>query len=167
MNPIDNPARSSRRFSMPPFLRFFILLSLGLLPLGVAGQITISSTTYSSSQNVTVSSATSIATSGTVTVSTGAKITFKGKTTITLSPGFQATSGAKFSAIIDYDGDGISDAWELARGLITTDASDALSTTSNGLTYLMEYLLGTTPGATKDTTAGAGITVNVHRPSTP
>jgi hypothetical protein len=78
-----------------------LLLALAALFVGPLSraQTTIPPTTYSSGQNVTVTSPTTISTgSNTVTVSSGAAVSYQAQTSITLLPGFQAQSGASFVA---------------------------------------------------------------------
>lgn len=144
-------------------------LLLFLTPLLGAAQTVIQNTTYGTGQNATVNGPGTVVANTSVTVSSGAVVTFKGSTSITLGPGFTASSGSRFTArlVVDTDGDGIPDQWEISRGLNPSNASDAQNATSGGLTYLLEYQLSTTPGVTKQTDSGNSTALNVHRPSNP
>ena len=55
-------------------------------------------------------------------------------------------SGFSRSPLVDTDGDGIPDAWEIAHGMEPTKAADAIGDADgDGLTNLQEYLYGTNP----------------------
>jgi hypothetical protein len=88
-------------------LRFNPLLAVAGLALSSqlhAQDLTISGTTYTSGQNLTIGATSTITTSGAVSVSSGATITYQaGTTRISLEPGFTASTGSYFHAIIAPD----------------------------------------------------------------
>jgi len=133
--------------------------------LAAVAQTTISSTTYGSSDNLTVSDST-ITAGPNVTVSSGAVVNFRATTSITLSPGFTASSGSTFRAFIfvDSDSDGLPDSWELQYFGSTTGASAAANADGDGLTNLQEYLLGTNPNIANTNDASNTTNLKVHRP---
>lgn len=60
--------------------------------------------------------------------------------------GLIATVAVNVSTVLDSDGDGMPDDWEIAHGLNPNDPTDAnLDPDNDGLTNLQEYLLGTDP----------------------
>jgi len=133
--------------------------------LAAVAQTTISSTTYGSSDNLTVSDST-ITAGPSVTVSSGAVVNFRATTAITLSPGFTASSGSTFRAFIfvDSDSDGLPDSWELQYFGSATGASASGNADGDGLTNLQEYLLGTNPNAGNATDTANANALRVHRP---
>jgi len=82
-------------------LRHVLSLLLGATALGLEAhaQTTVSNTTYSSGQNVTVLGPSTVTTSGAVTVSGGANVRFLATSGITLNAGFSC-SGSTFQAAI-------------------------------------------------------------------
>jgi hypothetical protein len=125
------------------------LIPFAVLVVPLSAQTTIQNTTYTAGQNVTVSDS-AITANTAVTVSSGADVKFRASTSITLGPGFTASSGSAFRAFlsIDTDGDGLDDAWESTHGLNPNNAADAATDLDgDGLTNLQEYLLGTNPNA--------------------
>jgi hypothetical protein len=156
-----------------------VVLALAALPLGAAAQTIIpNSTTYSAGRPpVVVSGSSTLATSSSssttnpVIVSSGATVTYQASTSIKLEPGFHASAGGHFFAMIgstfDTDGDGLPDVWERAHGLNPNYAPDAQYTTSGGLTYLLEYQLGTTITNSKQTDSSNQTKLNVHVPRNP
>src|SRR5579862_97387 len=70
-----------------------------------------------------------------------------GVATITVRfDGLVATLGISVSAMLDSDGDGMPDEWEIANGLNPLDPSDAAQDPDgDGLTNLQEYKAGTNP----------------------
>ncbi len=145
-------------------------LALSALPLGVAAQTIIPSTTYvTGAPPVVVSGSSTIATnSNTVTVASGATVTYQASTSIDLTPGFHALAGSNFYATIgttvDTYGTGLPDVWQRAHGL-TPSAGNAQTAATSGLTYLLEYQLGTNPSTTKQTDSGNTTQLKINRPT--
>lgn len=148
-------------------LWFFALGPVVAICTAAAQTTTVSNTTYPSGANVTVNGPTAVNTSGAVTVNSGAAVKFRAAGTITLSPGFTASSGSSFRAFIfaDSDGDGMDDAWETATGLNPSDPSDAAGDRDgDGVSNLAEYLMGTNPNSAKQNDSGNSAQLNVLRP---
>ncbi len=145
-------------------------LALSGIPLGAAAQTVIPSTTYGAGgPPAVVSGSSTIATnSNTVTVASGATVTYQASTSIDLTPGFHAVPGSNFYATIgttvDTYGTGLPDVWQRAHGL-TPSAGNAQTATTAGLTYLLEYQLGTNPTTTKQTDSGNSTQLKINRPT--
>jgi len=138
-----------------------------LLPLTAVAQTTIPATTYSPGQPVVVAGLSTITTgSNAVTVTGGATVIYQASTTIRLEPGFHASLGASFYATIgstlDSDNDGLPDVWARAHGV---GAGGAQNPTSNGLTYLLEYKLGTNPSTFKQIDTSNSTQLKINRPT--
>lgn len=138
-------------------------LSLLLLPVAGVAQTTIT-TSFGSSDNVTASDTTITAGTG-VTIASGAVVNFRATTSVTLSPGFTASSGSTFRAFVfvDSDSDGLPDSWELQYFGSTTAGAAGGNSDGDSLTNLQEYLLGTNPLSTNASDSGAH-NLKVHRP---
>jgi len=83
------------------------------------------------------------------TVDANGIVTATGPGSVTISAindGLSATITLNSFALLDSDGDGMPDAYEIANGLNPYDPTDAaLDPDGDGLTNLQEYLLGTNP----------------------
>lgn len=151
-------------------VRFAALISAvcGLwLPGTASAQTTVQNTTYSSGQNVTVND-TTITANTNVTAASGAIVKYRAITSVTLGPGFTASSGSAFRAFIfvDTDGDGMDDAWEVLHGLNPNNAADAAGDIdSDGLSNLAEYLLGTNPASAKQTDSSDTTKLKIQTPN--
>ena len=114
------------------------ITTIGTLPDGsLEDESASSGTTYWSSN----SSIATVSSTGLVTA-VGA-----GLVTITVRfDGLVATTPLNVSALLDSDGDGMPDEWEIANGLNPHDPTDAgQDPDGDGLTNLQEYLHGTNP----------------------
>ncbi len=67
----------------------------------------------------------------------------------------------------DDDNDGLTNGWEIAHGLNPSNPADAQSATSGGLTYLLEYRLGTDPATAKQSDTGNSLLLKINRPINP
>ena len=145
---------------MKNFLKLLCLLGLAA-PAGVLAQVTIQNTTYAAGQNVTVANS-SIAANTNVVVASGAVVKYRGTSSITLGPGFTASSGSAFRAFIFVDGNsnGMDDAWEATYGV----SDPAGNPDGDSLTNLQEYLLGTNPLVTNSADTSNTNALKVHRP---
>jgi hypothetical protein len=115
------------------------LAVVALLPNGAPTDATLLSegTTYTTSN----ASVATVGANGLVTA------TGPGNVTVTArNDGLAATVMLSSFALIDSDGDGMPDVWEIANGLNPYDPTDAgLDPDGDGLTNLQEYQLGTNP----------------------
>lgn len=155
------------------FRRLACPLLLAVAGLGLTARVRAQTTvyvgpqTYASGQTQTVISTAALETnSGTaVIVSAGANVTFSAGASIKLTPGFHAAAGSRFRAVVDTDGDGIPDVWEIDHNRNPNDPDDAALTDWAGHTYLLIYKLGTKIGWTwQSDPDGAATKLNVHRP---
>lgn len=145
-----------------------VLLALSVGALGLSAQTTVTTTTYTSGQTLTVSDPVSITTSGTVTVSSGADISYASSGTITLGAGFSVALGGVFHTHInaDTDGDGMPEYWETTQGLNPRTADGTLDKDSDGLNNLTEYLLGTNAnGNSSNPAGGTSIDLKIKQPN--
>ena len=149
-----------------------IVLALSALPLDATAQ-SIPPTNYvAGGPPVVVSGSATITTdNNSVTVSSGATVTYQASSSIDLKPGFHASAGSNFYATIgtaaaaDTDADGLPDVWERVHGLNPNYAPDAQNATSGGLTYLLEYQLGTTTTTSKQNDSGNTTQLKINRPT--
>lgn len=87
----------------------------------------------------------------------------KGATTTLGSASFTVT-------LNDTDNDGLPDGWEVAYGRNPNVADSNVATPNagtSGLTYLLEYRLGTAPTKTKELNGSNAPVLSVHRPAKP
>ncbi len=149
-----------------------VVCSLFWVSSAADAQTIISTTTYGAGlAPVVVSSSPTITTnSNSVIVSPGATVTFQSATSVKLEPGFHASTGGNFYAMIgslaDSDGDGLPDVWERAHGLNPNNPADASAVNPlSGLTYLVEYQLGTTTSNGKQADTGNSTQLKINRPT--
>jgi len=114
------------------------ITSIGILPDGSLEDESASPGTTYWSSNSTIA-----------TVSSTGLVTAVGAGLVTITvrfDGLVATTSLNVSALLDSDGDGMPDEWEIANGLNPHDPTDAgQDPDGDGLTNLQEYLHGTNP----------------------
>jgi len=138
---------------------------------------TVPAQTVTTTLQVTDPGKLSTATPGPVVVDTTGKAVFIGGTSVVLSPGFWAKSGALFrasrdlnlaglSSLIDSDNDGLPDAWEMLYFGNLTTATGLMDSDGDGVSNAAEYYAGTNP-LVNEATAGlpSGAQVVVRTPT--
>lgn len=115
------------------------LAVVALLPNGAPTDATLLSegTTYTTSNSAVAT----VGANGLVTAAGSGNVTITAR-----NNGLAATIMLSSFALLDSDGDGMPDVWEIANGLNPYDPTDAgLDPDGDGLTNLQEYQLGTNP----------------------